>query len=163
MIDPEIIDEVIGYFINNYDDFDFVSNLHPPTWPDGNDVEIMKMSSLKTARIEAKKQMEREHTTPYFWENPDKFKIGNVVWKSGLDYSMTYRFTIDYKEDYDFINRVYAELYPVKNNFGLDDILKLLKENPEIKKINEKYNGVNWYRNHLGELKTVGINNTKII
>ena len=163
MIDPEIINEVIGYFINNYDEFDYVSNLHPPTWPDGNDVEIMKMSSLKEAWLKAKKQMEREHTTPYFWENPDEFKLGNVRWKSGLDYSMTYRFTIDYKEDYDFINRVYAELYPIKKDFSLNEILRLLEEKPEIKKINEKYNGVNWYRNHLDELKTVGINNTKII
>ncbi len=163
LIDPEIIDEVIGYFKNNYDEFDYVSNLHPPTWPDGNDVEIMKMTSLKEAWLNAKRQMEREHTTPYFWENPDKFKIGNVLWKEGLDYSMNFRFTIDYKEDYDFINRVYAELYPIKNDFALIDILTLLEEKPEIKKINEKYNGVNWYRNHLAELKTVGINNTKII
>ena len=163
LIDSEIIDEVIGYFINNYDEFDYVSNLHPPTWPDGNDVEIMKMSSLKEAWLKAKRQMEREHTTPYFWEKPDEFKIGNVLWNTKLDYSMTYRFTIDYKEDYDFINRVYAELYPIKKDFSLNDILRLLEEKPEIKKINEKYNGVNWYRNHLDELKTVGINNTKII
>ncbi len=163
LIDPEIIDEVIGFFIDNFDVYDYISNLHPPTWPDGNDVEIMKMSALKNAWLNSKRQLEREHTTPYFWENPERFKIGNVTWKGGPDYSMTYRFTIDYKEDYDFINRVYAELYPLKNNFGLNDILKLLKDNPDIKKINEKYNGVNWYRNHLDELKTVGINNTKII
>jgi spore coat polysaccharide biosynthesis protein SpsF len=163
LIDPKIIDEVIGYFLDNYDTYDYVSNLHPPTWPDGNDVEIMKMSSLKKAWLNAKRLMEREHTTPYFWENSSDFKIGNISWNSGLDYSMTYRFTIDYKEDYDFIKRVYAELFPINKNFSLNDIIRLLEENPEIKKINEKYNGVNWYRNHLDELKTVGIKNTKII
>ncbi len=103
LIDPEIIDKVILYYINNRDKYDFVSNLHPPTYPDGNDVEIMSFKALENAWINAKKDFEREHTTPYIWENPDKFRIGNVVWDKGFDYSMTHRFTIDYKEDYEFI------------------------------------------------------------
>ena len=46
LIDPEIIDKVIQYYISNRDKFDFVSNLHPPTYPDGNDVEIMSFKVL---------------------------------------------------------------------------------------------------------------------
>jgi len=76
---------------------------------------------------------------------------------------MTHRFTIDYQEDYEFIKKVYDELYNKKPDFSLEDILNLLNENPDIKKINEKYNGVNWYRNHLDELKTIKQNQTKII
>lgn len=155
LIDPEVIDKVILYYINNQRKFDFVSNLHPPSYPDGNDVEIMSIETLETAWLNANKNFEREHTTPYIWENPGKFRIGNVVWETGLDYSMTYRFTIDYKEDYEFIKRVYDELYPKKKIFGLNDILLLLEEKPEIKKINQMYAGVNWYRNHLNELKTI--------
>jgi spore coat polysaccharide biosynthesis protein SpsF len=163
LIDPKIIDEVISFYVNHKDEYDFVSNLHPATYPDGNDVEIMNFTSLKNAWENATRQLEREHTTPYLWENPAKFKIGNVVWETGLDYSMDYRFTIDYKEDYDFIKRVYDELYANKQDFSLEDILNLLKQKPEIKRINEKYNGVNWYRNHLDELKTITPNQTKII
>lgn len=155
LIDPEIIDKVIMYYINNREKFDFVSNLHPPSYPDGNDVEIMNIGTLETAWLNANKNFEREHTTPYIWENPDKFRIGNVVWESGLDYSMSHRFTIDYKEDYQFIKKVYDELYPKNEKFGLNDILLLLEEKPEIKKINQMYAGVNWYRNHLKELKTI--------
>lgn len=163
MIDPEIIDKAILYYINNKEIFDFVSNLHPPTYPDGNDVEIMSFTTLENAWINAKKDFEREHTTPYIWEDPDKFRIGNVVWETGLDHSMTHRFTIDYKEDYEFIKRIYDELYQNNNRFGLNDILELLKEKPEIKKINEMYAGVNWYRNHLNELKTISPEQTKKI
>jgi spore coat polysaccharide biosynthesis protein SpsF len=163
LIDPEVIDKVIMYYINNQDKFDFVSNLHPATYPDGNDVEVMRFDTLNNAWKDAEKPLEREHTTPFIWENPDKFRIGNVFWEAGMDYSMTHRFTIDYKEDYDFIKTVYNELFPVKNMFTLVDILTLLKEKPEIKKMNEKYAGVNWYRNHLDELKTIKSNQTKII
>ena len=127
LIDPEIIDKVIQYYISSRDKFDFVSNLHPPSYPDGNDVEIMSFASLENAWINAKKDFEREHTTPYFWENPDKFRIGNVLWETGLDYSMTHRFTIDYKEDYQFIKTVYDELYFNNPKFELNDILRLLE------------------------------------
>jgi spore coat polysaccharide biosynthesis protein SpsF len=163
LIDPNIIDKVIKYFIENFPKYDFVSNLHPATYPDGNDVEVMTMKSLEDAKQNAKLPLEREHTTPYFWENPDKFRIGNVVWETGLDFSMTHRFTIDYKEDYEFIKTVYDELYLENNMFKLDDILKLLDDKPEIKRINEKYAGVNWYRNHLNELKTINPEQTKVI
>lgn len=163
IIDPQIIDKVIKFYLDNNNRFDYVSNLHPPTYPDGNDVEIMSFTALENAWNNAKKDFEREHTTPYFWENPDKFKVGNVEWETGLDYSMTHRFTIDYQKDYDFLKRIYDELYPENNKFTLQDILDLLERKPEIKKINEEYCGVNWYRNHLAELKTITPNQTKII
>jgi spore coat polysaccharide biosynthesis protein SpsF len=163
LIDPAIIDKVIKFYLDNFKSYDYISNLHPPTYPDGNDVEIFSMKSLETAWIEAAKELEREHTTPYFWENSNKFRTGNVAWETGLDYSMTFRFTIDYEEDYFFIKKVYDELYKYNHLFSLNDILELLEEKPEISKINKKYNGVNWYRHHLNELKTISEKNTKIL
>lgn len=161
LIDPQIIDEVLDFYFAHEGEYDFVSNLHPATFPDGNDVEIMTMPCLQKTQAEASRPLELEHTTPYIWENPDNFKLANITWSTGLDYSMSHRFTIDYQSDYDFINRVYEELYPQKVNFSCDDILSLLKEKPEIYQINADYAGVNWYRNHLDELKTVSAQNTK--
>lgn len=163
LIDKSVIDKVLNYYMENLNYFDYVSNLHPPTYPDGNDVEIMSFKALSDAWENANRELEREHTTPYFWENPDKFRIGNVIWETGLDYSMSHRFTIDYEKDYNFIKQVYDELYSVNPIFTLNDILDLLDRKPEIKKINEEYCGVNWYRNHLDELKTITPNQTKII
>ena len=121
----------------------------------------MSVKTLETAWHEACKDFEREHTTPFIWENPEKFKIGNVLWENGLDYSMSHRFTIDYAEDFAFIKTVYEALYPGNPNFGLDDILNFLHLNPEIAAVNQKYAGVNWYRNHINELKTVTEAQTK--
>ena len=163
LIDPDVIDKVLKYYIDNKNKFDYVSNLHPASYPDGNDVEIFSSGALKDAWLNAKKEFEREHTTPYFWENQDRFKVGNIEWENELDYSMSHRFTIDYKEDYEFISRVYDELYSADKIFSLQDILNLLDEKPDIKAINEKYAGVNWYRNHLHELKTITKENTRNI
>ncbi|MGK9476217.1 cytidylyltransferase domain-containing protein [Melioribacter sp. OK-6-Me] len=153
LIDPAIIDKVLKFFSEG--DYDYASNLHPATYPDGNDVEIMSIEALEKAWREAHKNYEREHTTPYFWENPHLFKLGNVEWETGLNYSTTMRWTIDYEEDYLFIKRVFEELYPVKPDFGIYDILELLERKPEIKMINEKYLGKYWYENYLDELKNI--------
>jgi spore coat polysaccharide biosynthesis protein SpsF len=161
LIDPEVIDRVIQVYLDS--DADFVSNLHPPTYPDGNDVEVMSWKALETAWKEASKAMEREHTTPFIWEHTDRFKVVNVTWKTGLDYSMSHRFTIDYPEDYQFIHRVYEELHPTKPDFGLVDILDLLAANPAIFQINSRFAGVNWYRDHLDELKTIKAYQTRKI
>ena len=161
LIDSSIMDKVFDFFFSNQ--FDFASNLHPASYPDGNDVEVFTISALEKAAKEASKKLEREHTTPYFWENPHLFKIGNVSWEKGFDYSMSHRFTLDYLEDFLFIKKVFEELYPINANFSLDDILQLLASKPDIYEMNSQYAGVNWYRNHLDELQTITAHQTKKI
>lgn len=161
LIDPVVIDQVIGYYLENASSYDYVSNLHPATWPDGNDVEIMSLAALEEAWMNATKLFEREHTTPYIWERPEMFRIGNVEMEGGVNYSMTHRLTIDYEEDYQFIKAVWDELHPVKEMFGVGDIIALMDSRHEISGINRHLAGVNWYRNHLGELKTVEAGQTR--
>lgn len=163
LIDPAVIDRVLGFYLEHEGQFDYVSNLHPATYPDGNDVEVMPLAALETAWRTARRPLEREHTTPFFWENPGRFRLANVAWETGLDYSMSHRFTIDYPADYAFIKAVYEELFPVNPAFGLADILDLLKQRPDIYALNAEYAGVNWYRNHLEELKTVDKSQTKTL
>jgi len=155
LIDPRVIDQVIGYYLAHLGQYDFVSNLHPASYPDGNDVEVMALAALEAAWREATLPLEREHTTPYLWENPDRFRIGNVLWETGLDYAQSHRWTIDYEEDYAFIRAVYDALYPSTPTFGLDDILAFLRANPDVAALNAQYAGQYWYRNHPGELKTI--------
>jgi spore coat polysaccharide biosynthesis protein SpsF len=125
------------------------------------------MTALGTAWREAELPMEREHTTPFIWERPERFRLANVLCEvdsAGApvrDYSLSHRWTLDYPEDYEFIRRVFEELYPANPQFGLADILDLLETKPEIAAINAVYAGVNWYRDHLHELKTVDVRHTR--
>ncbi len=164
LIDPQVIDKVVGYYEDHMNDYDFVSNLHPATYPDGNDVEVIPFPILEIAWREAVRPLEREHTTPFIWEHPERFRIGNVQWEAGKNFSMSHRWTIDYPEDYIFIKKVYDYLCrPESSIFSLYDILDLLKKEPMLPFLNSKYAGVNWYRNHLSELKTVTAKETKIL
>jgi spore coat polysaccharide biosynthesis protein SpsF len=163
LIDPKIIDEVINFYISNQHQFDFVSNLHPATWPDGNDVEVMSFKVLEDAWENADKIYEREHTTPYIWDNPSIFRIGNVEWQSNKDYSMSHRFTIDYPEDYIFIKAVFDEMHLKNPLFSCEEILELLDTREDIFTLNQQYAGVNWYRNYTNELNTISPSQTKNI
>lgn len=156
LIDPAAIDRVLSVFHAACERFDFVSNLHPATYPDGNDVEVMPMDALEIAWREAKKPHEREHTTPFLWDQPQRFRVGNVTWETGLDFSMSHRFTIDYAEDYALIAAVYGALYtPDRPIFTLRDIVDFLASRPDVAALNHRHAGVNWYRHHLNDLKTV--------
>lgn len=163
LIDPAIIDKVLERFSRL--DCDYASNLHPASWPDGNDVEVMSFGALEAAWREAQLPMEREHTTPYLWERPERFRLANVRWDEGRavprDYSLSHRWTLDYAEDYELIRSVFEELYPANPAFGVEDILRLLANRPELAAINAQYVGVNWYRHHLHQLRTVDARHTR--
>ncbi|MCC6747840.1 MAG: glycosyltransferase family protein [Deltaproteobacteria bacterium] len=162
LIDPEVIDRVLAAYLARPGELDFVSNLHPATYPDGNDVEVMPLPVLEEAWREARRPLEREHTTPFLWEQPARYRLANVAWESGLDYSMTHRFTIDYPEDYAFLAAVYEALYrPERPIFPLEEILAYLEAHPEVTALNARYAGVNWYRNHLHELETISASQTR--
>jgi len=162
LIDPAVIDRVLSFYEENRAHYDYVSNLHPATYPDGQDVEVMSMAALETAWRGATQAYEREHTTPFLWDNPERFRIGNVAWETGLDYSMTHRWTIDYIADYLFIESVYDELWSAARPlFSLQDVLSLLAARPDLAAINARYRGVNWYRHHLGELRTKTTEDTR--
>ncbi|HKN18897.1 MAG TPA: glycosyltransferase family protein [Dissulfurispiraceae bacterium] len=163
IIDVRIIDRVLAFFVYHTGQFDYVSNLHPATYPDGNDVEVFTMEALMTAWKNAGKDFEREHTTPYFWENPEHFRIGNVFWETGLDYSMSHRWVLDYEEDYKVIQTLYDALSEDDPFFGIKAILSFLDQNPLISELNAKYAGVNWYRHHIEALRTIKPAQTKLL
>ena len=139
LIDPVLTDKIIAFFLQNSEKFDYVSNVHPPTFPDGLDVEIVKMESLENAWKNTTEQNDREHTTTFIWSNPSKFKIGNYENKSTKNLFLSERWTVDYPEDFEFVRTVYEELYKKNKIFSTEDILDLLERKPEIRSINKKY------------------------
>jgi spore coat polysaccharide biosynthesis protein SpsF len=157
LIAPEVVDHVLGAWHERggAERLDYLSNLHPPTHPDGNDVEVMPLAALEIAWREAAKPFEREHTTPFLWDQPERFHVANVSWETGLDYSQTHRFTIDYAEDYALIRAIYDELCtPARPVFSLADILELVAARPELLALNARYHGNSWVQKHLTELRT---------
>jgi len=153
--DPEIINNLVDTWRKNESLIDYISNYHPPTFPDGLDVEGASFLAVEDAWRNASKNFEREHTFPYIWDSPDRYRIWNIDNQHG-DFFLTHRWTLDYLEDFEFIRRVFEDLYPINKDFSMLDLLDFLENNPDIKSINSHLNGVNWYRNELDNLKTIG-------
>lgn len=141
LIDASVIDRVIEFYLQNESVYDYVGNLNPPSYPDGNDVEVISFTALHKVWKNATDSFDREHTTTYIFRNPEQFKTANVKWEKDIDLSRKYRFTLDYPEDYEFIKAVYEELYDDDPFFGLEDILTLLERKPYISSINKKHAG----------------------
>lgn len=127
----ELIENILAEHLDNQSDY--TSNIFPPTYPDGLDVEIIKMDALEKAWVNASKKSDREHVTTFIRNNPDVFVIRNVY--SDIDYSMK-RWTVDEPEDFKFIETIFKKLYPESKLFSFEDILMLLNEKPEYEEIN---------------------------
>lgn len=69
LIDPQLLDEVIQLAIDN--ESDYASNVMPPVFPDGQDIEVFKFSALEQAWREAKLPSDREHVTPFIRNNSE--------------------------------------------------------------------------------------------
>jgi spore coat polysaccharide biosynthesis protein SpsF len=155
LIDPGVVDRVLGVFLESPERYDLVTNLLPGSWPDGNDVEVMPVSVLETADREARRPLEREHTTPFIWERPERFRIANVTWETGLDYSKTHRLTVDYLEDYALVAAIFAILWrPERPLFSLGEIVDLLQRRPDLLGINVRFAGQGWQVTHAAELRS---------
>ncbi|MEO7732768.1 MAG: glycosyltransferase family protein [Kofleriaceae bacterium] len=156
LIDPATIDRVLGAWLAEpARGVDYLSNLHPATWPDGFDVEVMTREALEIAVREATRPLDREHTTPFLWDQPERFVTANVAWETGLDLSARYRLTLDYLEDDAVIRSVYDELWSPHRHFTLAEILSLLVARPSLCARNARHLGTSWYRDHPGELRTL--------
>ena len=132
--EPKVIDAVITKLIE--EGYDHVTNNLPPSFPEGLDCEAFKKSALDRSEKEAETAFEREHVTQYIYHHPEIFKIGNVSNAENLSYL---RWTVDKDVDFEMVKAVYAHRNPANKGILLmDEILDILKANPEIEKINSE-------------------------
>ena len=134
LTDPAVIDACIA--LHQSGDHDYTSNVHPPTWPDGLDVEVCTRAALEQAWQEAREQAEREHVTPFLHQRPERFCLANLT--ADQDYS-AWRWTVDEPEDLAFVRAVYAALHAQVPDFGMADVLDLLHREPELCSINQHH------------------------
>ena len=128
--DSNTIDKVIDLY-GDGTRYDYVSNVVPPTYPDGLDVEVFSFDVLADAWHNARLKSEREHVTPYIRSHAKPARIGNLL--NDVDLSM-YRWTLDTKEDLKLIRLIASEcldkercgkkrIYPLKKGIVLRDVI----------------------------------------
>ena len=131
LADPGIIDRVVRFHLEG--GYDYSSNVLPPTWPDGMDVEVMRSACLAEAHAGATLPSEREHVTSFIRNRPERYRLGNISNDEDLS---AHRLSVDEPEDFEKIRLIYEALYPGNPIFSIDDIMAFLDENDGLSKMN---------------------------
>lgn len=131
LADADVIDTVVRACRES--DADYASNSLRPSYPDGLDAECMRFSALEEAWREARKPSEREHVTPFLHGQPQRYRLQEVRHTEDLS---ALRWTVDEPADFVFVSQVFEHLLPAKPDFGMADVLRLLRERPELALLN---------------------------
>lgn len=137
VIDPQVIDKVIQFYLDHYTEYDYVSNCLRRTYPRGMDTEVFSFHALREAFLKATAQPDREHVAPFIHMNPQRFRLASVVY---FEDQSCHRWTVDTPEDFELIRRIIEALYPHTPQFTLEDCLNLISQHPDWSTINANVN-----------------------
>lgn len=130
-VDYKLLDLLINKFLKK--NCDYLSNTLTPTFPDGMDIEIFSIQSLKKSWSYSRKHKGyREHVTTYIKENKENFNVINS--KSNKNYSFL-RLTLDEEEDYKLLKKI-QNFFKSNIYFTYEDIIKFYMKNKKVFKLN---------------------------
>lgn len=127
-VDPDLVDHAVEAY--RQAGVDYLSNIEPPTYPDGLDIEVFASCALLQAAAETRDAFDREHVTPYLRRGP----FTRAGFRHDADLSHL-RWTVDEADDLTVARRVYAHFAP-RTDFTWQDILALQEANPQLFKAN---------------------------
>ncbi len=123
VVEPKEIDRIIAHHLSSDDDFS--SNTHNILgngYPDGLGAEVFSIQKLKEIWEIATDPRNREHPHTYFYEHPEKYKIGTV--KCPAEFRRPdLVLDVNTKEDYEFLSQIYDYCYSRNPIFRITNII----------------------------------------
>jgi len=136
LVDPQIIDLCIDSLVKNK--YDYISNANPGKrmFPRGLDVEVFSFEALEKTHKLAAEDYQKEHVTPFIWENKNKnFVVGPVI-TAPPPYQGNFRLTVDYPKDLELIKKIYKKFHRPGKIINTMWVVAFLHKNPKIAAIN---------------------------
>ncbi len=135
LMDWRLVDRGIKEFFRH--PCDCAANIVMRSFPDGFDVQVYPAKLLAQVAKLTDDPLDREHVSRYIYQNEDKkYKIRH--WLSSKKYFWPQlRITLDEKDDYILINRIFEALLNKKQDFSYIDVINFLRNNPDLLKINQ--------------------------
>lgn len=124
LVSPKIIRELIT--LHESTNSDYTSNTLKRSFPDGLDAEVFsKYAFYRLCGLELSAS-QREHVTPGFYENPDKFKLGSLIESRNLG---EMRWTIDYESDFVWLETILRAMNAAEIP-GYEETLEFIERHP---------------------------------
>lgn len=125
IIDPLLVDRAVKKFKDS--EVDYFSNIAPPTYPDGLDIEVFSLATLERSCKETQNPFDREHVTPYM-RRKSIFVKDSMVHSEDLS---SMRWTVDEPADLEVIRNIFSHFQP-NIYFSWDEVVALERTNPDI-------------------------------
>ena len=135
LIDPEVIQQCIRMYQEN--NAVYVGNVHVRSYPDGMDVQVFPLSTLKKSASMTKDLLDHEHVTLHIRNNPVEFPAINIVAPGAL-YWPELGLTLDEPGDFLLLEKILERLYPDNPCFSCKDVIDLVRNNPQWLEFNAK-------------------------
>jgi len=135
LLDPEIVDLHVATFLSNT--AAYVSNTVVPSFPDGMEVQVFTLETLRQSEASATHRLDREHVTRHIRQNPQIFSQINVIAPLAVrrpDLTVT----VDVDADFEVVRFVLENLHTTTGHFTCSELVTLLNAHPEIAELNSK-------------------------
>ena len=135
-VDPQLIDQTIGYLLKNFSRLDYVTTALKTTYPPGLEVTAYKANCLSRAhQSTSPTDPLREHTGPNIHKLND-VAFENLEAPSEFNYPEFY-FEIDTQEDFVMLSTlIQLVLNQYGSKFTTQNLIEIAKQNPEIMEMN---------------------------
>ena len=133
LIDPDCCLKIIS--LNDKDNYDLIYASHRKGWPYGAACELISVKSLKKVHSKNINSFYKEHTIPYFFDNPKEFKIKKLNSPKSL-LRPDYYLTVDYPEDLNLIREIFKHLQKKRSDFTFKEVINLIDNNSHLLSIN---------------------------
>jgi spore coat polysaccharide biosynthesis protein SpsF len=127
LTDPQVIDAAVRLAVES--GAAYASNRQRRSYPEGLEVEVMTAEAVLAAAEGARDPGDREHVTPFIRRHPGRFTQAHLTREPDLS---GLRWTVDRPEDFAFVRAVFQRLHPVDPGFGVEEVLELLAERPDL-------------------------------
>lgn len=134
LIDPIVMDKVITSYLKN--DYDYVSNSHVRSYPDGFDVQIFSYNLLEQVSQLTTDTYDRENVSSYIYRS-SKYSTFAVIAQNN-EFWPELRVTLDDHGDYLLIKNIIHHFHSSENVlFSTKDVVEYIKKNPNLLDLNK--------------------------
>ena len=134
LVDPQIVEQVIRMF--HAHQAAYVSNAHVRSFPDGMDVQVFRLDTLRASAAMTDDPLDHEHVTLHIRNHPELFPPVHLVAPPEQHWPEL-GVTLDDPRDYALITRIMEHFGDGHARASCLDIVRLLRAYPEWVAINQ--------------------------
>lgn len=135
IIDPGLIEQAIRMFLNN--ECDYASNAHIRSYPDGMDVQVFTLDTLRRSAAMTIAPLDREHVTLHMRQHPDLFRHLHIIAPPD-EHWPELGLTLDEEADYRLLKLLIEHFGNANPYFSCREIVAHLRQRPDLVAINHQ-------------------------